>query len=102
MAQDNSLRIMSSKFNEKQCIALSFDTWIGDSNENCVVKGMLHVLAFLFPISIFSWFKLHSCCMVYGVFSYGLSRTVFRCLDIRYLQNDPIESSCFLLSSIYI
>ncbi|ESQ29912.1 hypothetical protein EUTSA_v10011181mg [Eutrema salsugineum] len=38
VAQDNSLRILSSKFNEKQCIALSFDAWNGDSNENCVVK----------------------------------------------------------------
>ncbi|KFK35577.1 hypothetical protein AALP_AA4G008800 [Arabis alpina] len=38
VAQDNSLRILSSKFNEKQCIELSFDTWIGDSNEDCVVK----------------------------------------------------------------
>lgn len=53
MAQENSLRILSSKFNEKRCIALSFDTWIADSGEDCVVKGMLHVLAFLFPISIF-------------------------------------------------
>ncbi|CAA7015464.1 unnamed protein product [Microthlaspi erraticum] len=38
VAQDNSLRILSSKFNEKRCIALSFDNWIGDSTENCVVK----------------------------------------------------------------
>ncbi|CAF1712861.1 unnamed protein product [Brassica napus] len=38
VAQDNSLRILSSKFNEKRCIALSFDSWIGDSDENCVVK----------------------------------------------------------------
>ncbi|CAH2033456.1 unnamed protein product [Thlaspi arvense] len=38
VAQDDSLRILSTKFNEKRCIALSFDTWIGDSNENCVVK----------------------------------------------------------------
>lgn len=52
MAQDNSLRILSSKFNERRCIELSLDAWIGDSDENCVVKGMLHVLAFLFPISI--------------------------------------------------
>lgn len=53
MAQDNSLQIFSSKFNEKRRIALSFDAWIGDSDEDCLVKGMLHVLAFLFPISIF-------------------------------------------------
>ncbi|CAH8390665.1 unnamed protein product [Eruca vesicaria subsp. sativa] len=38
VAQDNSLRILLSKFNEKRCIALSFDSWIGDSDENCVVK----------------------------------------------------------------
>uniref|UniRef100_A0A1J3EM12 Nuclear pore complex protein NUP214 n=1 Tax=Noccaea caerulescens TaxID=107243 RepID=A0A1J3EM12_NOCCA len=38
VAQDNSLRILSSKFNEKRCISLSFDTWIGDSTDNCVVK----------------------------------------------------------------
>ncbi|KAF8082415.1 hypothetical protein N665_0827s0018 [Sinapis alba] len=38
VAQDNSLRILSSKFNEKRCIALSFDSWIGDSDENCAVK----------------------------------------------------------------
>uniref|UniRef100_M4EPY1 Nuclear pore complex protein NUP214 n=1 Tax=Brassica campestris TaxID=3711 RepID=M4EPY1_BRACM len=38
VAQDNSLRILSSKFNEKRCIALSFDSWIGDSDEDCVVK----------------------------------------------------------------
>lgn len=52
VAQDNSLRILSSKFNEKRCIALSFDSWIGDSDENCVVKGMWHVLVFSFHISI--------------------------------------------------
>ncbi|XP_020867761.1 nuclear pore complex protein NUP214 isoform X2 [Arabidopsis lyrata subsp. lyrata] len=38
VAQDNSLRILSSKFNEKRCIALSFDDWIGDSDEDCSVK----------------------------------------------------------------
>lgn len=38
VAQDNSLRIFSSKFNEKRCIALSFDSWIGDSDEDCFVK----------------------------------------------------------------
>lgn len=53
VAQDNCLRILSSKFNEKRCIALSFDSWIGDFDENCVVKGMWHVLVFLFPVSIF-------------------------------------------------
>jgi hypothetical protein len=53
VAQDNSLRIFSSKFNEKRCIALSFDSWIGDSDEDCFVKGMLQVLAFFFLTSIF-------------------------------------------------
>lgn len=62
MAQDNSLRILSSKFNEKRCIALSFDAWIGDSDEDCSVKGMLQVLSFLFLISTFRF--VSSCIVV--------------------------------------
>ncbi|CAN8287972.1 unnamed protein product [Cochlearia groenlandica] len=38
VAQGNSLRILSSKFNEKRRITLSFDTWISDSDEDCIVK----------------------------------------------------------------
>ncbi|EOA39137.1 hypothetical protein CARUB_v10012062mg [Capsella rubella] len=38
VAQEKSLRIFSSKFNEKRCIALSFDACIGDSDEACLVK----------------------------------------------------------------
>ncbi|XP_010501170.1 PREDICTED: nuclear pore complex protein NUP214-like [Camelina sativa] len=38
VAQDNSLQILSSKFKEKRCIALSFDAWFGDSDEDCLVK----------------------------------------------------------------
>ena len=92
MAQDNSLRILSSKFNEKRCIALSFDSWIGDTDEDCVVKGMLHVLVFLFPQYFPFLFNWHSCCMVY---EYRLSRTLLLCI-----QYDPVGSSCLLVSPI--
>ncbi|XP_010552295.1 PREDICTED: nuclear pore complex protein NUP214 isoform X2 [Tarenaya hassleriana] len=38
VAKDNNLQIFSSKFNEKLCISLSFDTWVSDSGSNCAVK----------------------------------------------------------------
>lgn len=38
VAKDNSLCILSSKFNEKLCVALSFKSWVGDSNDDCTVK----------------------------------------------------------------
>ncbi|XP_012474185.1 nuclear pore complex protein NUP214 isoform X1 [Gossypium raimondii] len=38
VARDNSLSILSSKFNEKLCVALSFKSWVGDSNDDCTVK----------------------------------------------------------------
>ncbi|XP_022730110.1 nuclear pore complex protein NUP214 isoform X2 [Durio zibethinus] len=38
VAKDTSLSILSSKFNEKLCVALSFKSLIGDSDDECFVK----------------------------------------------------------------
>ncbi|XVE70344.1 hypothetical protein DITRI_Ditri10aG0065100 [Diplodiscus trichospermus] len=38
VAKDNSLSILSSKFNEKFSIPLPFKSWIGDSDDGCTVK----------------------------------------------------------------
>ncbi|XVF37288.1 hypothetical protein REPUB_Repub19eG0133100 [Reevesia pubescens] len=38
VAKDNSLSILSSKFNEKLCVALPFKSWISDSDDDCIFK----------------------------------------------------------------
>jgi hypothetical protein len=39
VARKNVLSILSSRFEERLCMSLSFKSWIGDSNVNCSVKG---------------------------------------------------------------
>ncbi|XVF78578.1 hypothetical protein PTKIN_Ptkin14bG0145700 [Pterospermum kingtungense] len=55
MVKNNVLSIMSSKFNEKLCVVLSFRSWIGDSDEDCVVK-----------VDSIRWFRPD--CIVVGCF----------------------------------
>ncbi|EOY32268.1 Nuclear pore complex protein, putative [Theobroma cacao] len=38
VAKDDSLSILSAKFNEKLCMVLPFKSWIGDCNGDCTVK----------------------------------------------------------------
>ncbi|XP_021278023.1 nuclear pore complex protein NUP214 [Herrania umbratica] len=38
VAKEDSLSILSAKFNEKLCIVLPFKSWIGDCNGDCTVK----------------------------------------------------------------
>ncbi|KAL1156495.1 hypothetical protein V6Z11_A08G096000 [Gossypium hirsutum] len=57
VAKDNSLCILSSKFNEKLCVALSFKSWVGDSNDDCTVK-----------VDTIRW--IHPDCIILGCFQF--------------------------------
>ncbi|KAK5811511.1 nuclear pore complex protein NUP214 isoform X1 [Gossypium arboreum] len=57
VAKDNSLSILSSKFNEKLCVALSFKSWVGDSNDDCTVK-----------VDTIRW--IHPDCIILGCFQF--------------------------------
>ncbi|KAK8283510.1 hypothetical protein V6Z12_D08G100700 [Gossypium hirsutum] len=57
VARDNSLSILSSKFNEKLCVALSFKSWVGDSNDDCTVK-----------VDTIRW--IHPDCIILGCFQF--------------------------------
>lgn len=48
VARKNILSILSSKFKERLSISLSFDSWIGDSDVNCSVKGNVVVWYYTF------------------------------------------------------
>ncbi|XWS52366.1 hypothetical protein CRYUN_Cryun11dG0063700 [Craigia yunnanensis] len=58
VAKDNILSILSSKFNEKSCVALPFKSWIGDSDDDCIVK-----------VDSIRWFRPD--CIVLGCFRFS-------------------------------
>ncbi|KAH1107893.1 hypothetical protein J1N35_011661 [Gossypium stocksii] len=57
VAKDNSLSILSSKFNEKLCVALSFKSWVCDSNNDRTVK-----------VDTIRW--IHPDCIILGCFQF--------------------------------
>lgn len=81
VAKDNCLSILSSKFNEKLSVALSFKSWVGDSNDDCTVKGgVLLSIKFLldFYVVFAFWFFVHV--------SHGLLLFVIICILMIILE----------------
>lgn len=42
VARKDTLNILSSNFIERSSMLLSFKSWIGDPDTDCIIKGMLH------------------------------------------------------------